>query len=75
MRHLSRLFTLFFAVVIITLSVMNREGEIVEEFEVMISEGYNRFELHIKDLEKGDYLVIVRDQYENKVSKRLVVYK
>lgn len=58
-----------------TLEVMNREGDIVEGFEVSISEGYNRFELHIKDLEKGDYLVIVRDQYGNKISKRLVVYK
>lgn len=58
-----------------TLTIMNRDGEIVEEFEVAISEGYNRFELHIKDFPKGDYLVIVRDQYENKVSKRLVVYK
>mmetsp|Transcript_12266 Transcript_12266/g.16650 ORF Transcript_12266/g.16650 Transcript_12266/m.16650 type:complete len:98 (+) Transcript_12266:384-677(+) len=58
-----------------TLSVMNRAGDIVEEFYIAISEGYNRFELHIKDLEKGDYLVTVRDEYGNKISKRLVVYK
>ncbi|GAB5424104.1 MAG: hypothetical protein Crog4KO_12510 [Crocinitomicaceae bacterium] len=57
------------------LTVMNREGDIIEEFDVAISEGYNRFELHIKDFEKGDYLVIVRDEYGNKISKRLVVHK
>jgi hypothetical protein len=58
-----------------TLTVLNQEGGIIEEFEVSISEGYNRFELHLKNIAEGDYLVIVRDQYENKISKRLVVYK
>lgn len=58
-----------------TLTVMNRQGEIVEEFDVSISEGYNRFELHIKNLEKGDYRVLVRDEFGNKIAKRLVVYK
>lgn len=56
-----------------TLTVISRSGEIVEEFEVSISEGYNRFELHIKDYEKGDYLATIRDQYGNKISKRLVI--
>ncbi|MCR9173682.1 MAG: hypothetical protein NXI10_14365 [bacterium] len=55
------------------LTVMSKSGEIVEEFEVLISEGYNRFKLYIKNYEKGEYLVTIRDQYENKVSKRLVV--
>lgn len=58
-----------------TLTVMARSGEIVEEFDVSISEGYNRFELHIKNYDKGDYLVTVRDEYSNKISKRLVVRK
>lgn len=58
-----------------TLTVMARSGEIVEEFDVSISEGYNRFELHIKDYSKGDYLATIRDEYGNKISKRLVVRK
>ncbi len=58
-----------------SLTVMARSGEIVEEFDVSISEGYNRFELHIKNYEKGDYLVTIRDEYGNKISKRLVIRK
>ncbi len=58
-----------------TLTVMSRTGEIVEEFDVSISEGYNRFELHIKNYEKGDYLATIRDEFGNKISKRLVVRK
>lgn len=57
------------------ISVMNKQGEIVEEFEVHILEGYNRFKLVIKGMEKGDYLVFIKDQYGNKIAKRLVVYK
>jgi len=55
--------------------VINKDGEIIQEFEAHISEGYNRFKLIIKGMEKGDYLVVIKDQYENKISKRLVVYK
>ncbi|MDB2656787.1 hypothetical protein N9Y60_01900 [Crocinitomicaceae bacterium] len=57
------------------LTVMSRSGEIVEEIEISIASGYNRFKLRIKDYEKGDYLVTVLDQNDNKISKRLVVYK
>ncbi len=57
------------------LTVMSREGEIIEEIEIAIASGYNRFKLRIKEYEKGDYLVTVRDQNENKISKRLVIYK
>jgi len=57
------------------LTVMSRSGEIVEEIDISIASGYNRFKLRIKDYEKGDYLVTVRDQNDNKISKRLVVYK
>lgn len=57
------------------LTVMNREGEILEEIDISIANGYNRFKLRIKDYPKGDYLISVRDQNDNKVSKRLVVYK
>jgi ribulose bisphosphate carboxylase small subunit len=56
-----------------TLTVMSRSGEIVEQFDVLISEGYNRFKLHIKDYEKGEYLATIRDEYGNKISKRLVI--
>lgn len=57
------------------LSVVNREGKVIEEADIAIAMGYNRFKLRIKDYGKGDYLVTVRDDKENKISKRLVVYK
>ena len=57
------------------LTVMSSDGEIVEEIDISIASGYNRFKLRIKEYEKGDYLVTVRDINENKISKRLVVYK
>lgn len=56
------------------LTVMSKSGEIIEEFDVLISAGYNRFKLYIKDYEKGDYLITIRNEYDNKLSKRLVVH-
>ena len=57
------------------LTVISRDGEIIEDLEISIASGYNRFKLRIKDYEKGDYLVTVRDSDDNKISKRLVIYK
>lgn len=57
------------------MTVMSRDGTIVEDLDISIAEGYNRFKLTIKNYEKGDYLVTIRDTNENKISKRLVVYK
>jgi hypothetical protein len=58
-----------------TLSVMREDGSIIQENQVGISEGYNRFQLNIKNFEPGNYLVFVKDEFGNKVSKRLVVHK
>ena len=55
--------------------VQNKEGEILIEKTVHLSEGYNRLELNIKSLPGGKYLVIVRDEFENKTSKALTVYR
>jgi hypothetical protein len=58
-----------------TVTIMKRDGTIVDELEVSIAQGYNRMKLTIKNYEKGDYLITIRDFDENKISKRLVVYK
>lgn len=58
-----------------TVTIMKRDGTIVDELEVSIAQGYNRMKLTIKNYDKGDYLIIIRDFDENKISKRLVVYK
>ena len=58
-----------------TLTVINVKGELVQEHPVSISEGYNRFQLYIKSLPKCDYRVFIKDQFGNKIAKRLVVHK
>ena len=57
------------------ISIQNKEGEILIEKVVHLSEGYNRFELNIKSLNGGKYLVIVKDEFDNKISKMLTVYR
>lgn len=57
------------------LTVMKRNGEIIHDEDISIVMGYNRLKLRIKDYEKGNYLVTIRDTNDNKISKRLVVYK
>ena len=57
------------------MTVMARDGTIVEDVDISIAVGYNRFKLVIKGYEPGDYLVTIKDTNENKISKRLVVYK
>ncbi len=55
--------------------VYSQSGEIVLEKPIHISEGYNRFIIAIKDFDAGDYQIVVQDEFGNKISKRLVVYK
>ncbi|HIP33036.1 MAG TPA: hypothetical protein EYG86_09755 [Crocinitomicaceae bacterium] len=57
------------------ITVQNKEGEIVQEKLVHLSEGYNRITLNIKSFEGGHYLVLIKDEFENKVSKTLTVYR
>jgi len=55
--------------------VMNKEGDIVLEKIVSLSEGYNRLVLNIRSFEKGEYLVLVKDEFGNKTSRSLTVYR
>jgi hypothetical protein len=40
----------------------------------MVTEGYNRLELNIKSFKEGVYFVLIKDDFENKLSKRLTIY-
>lgn len=56
------------------LRVYNQQGELVVQKNVSQSEGYNRLALSIKGFEKGDYKVIIEDQFGNKIARRLTVH-
>jgi len=55
--------------------VKNKEGETVLEKIVYLSEGYNRLELNIRNFAQGQYLVLVKDEFGNKTSRSLTVYR
>lgn len=57
-----------------TITVLDIDGDIAFEDDVEVSEGYNRFELNIKLFEQGVYRVLIRDDFDNKISKRLTIH-
>lgn len=58
----------------VNISVVNGDGELAFEVQQEVIEGYNRLELNIKLFDAGDYVVRIRDAFDNKASKRLTVY-
>lgn len=57
-----------------TLTVYSEEGDIMFDKKINIAEGYNRFVIDIKSYDAGNYQIIVKDEYDNKISKRLVIH-
>ncbi len=57
------------------ITVQNKEGDILLEKTVHLSEGYNRMALNIKGFEGGRYLVLIKDEFDNKISKALTIYR
>lgn len=57
------------------LYVKNESGDIVYQRSMPFDEGYNRAELKLNKLEKGSYIVVLRDEYGNKVSRTFNTYK
>ena len=58
----------------VNISVVNEEGDVAFETQQEVVEGYNRLELNIKLYEGGNYVVKIRDAFDNKISKRLTIY-
>ena len=56
------------------LTIYNRNGELVEKRKVDLSKGYNRCQIEIKKLDPGDYRVSIQDEFDNSLTKRLVVH-
>jgi hypothetical protein len=56
------------------ITVVNRDGDIFYEENTTAHKGENSFNLKLKKFKEDRYLVVVKDIYENKVSKGLRVY-
>ena len=56
------------------LFVKNSNGEIVYQRSFGFDEGYNRIELNIKRFEKGSYVVVLRDEFGNKITRSFNTY-
>lgn len=54
--------------------IYNQFGEIIIEKLLNKSEGYNRVTLNIKPLPEGKYLIVIEDEFGNKMSKSLVMH-
>lgn len=56
------------------MTVRNRNGEEVERIKLQLSNGYNRLVLPLKGLEAGDYLIVIKNEFDDGITRRLVVY-
>lgn len=56
------------------LRIYNTSGELIEKRKMDLSKGYNRCEIEIKKMDPGDYRVTIQDEFENTLTKRLVVH-
>ena len=57
------------------ITIINEEGEVVLIKTVQQINGYNREMLSIRNLKSGTYHVLIRDEYNNTLSRNLTVYR
>lgn len=58
-----------------SITIYSQEGDILLDKMIDISEGYNRYTINIKDFDAGNYSVVIVDEYDNKIAKRLTVHQ
>jgi hypothetical protein len=56
------------------LKIFNKSGELIQKRKLDLSEGYNRCQIEIKNLDRGEYRVTIQDEFSNALTKRLVVH-
>ena len=56
-----------------TIRVFNMDGETLFEEHMELSFGYNRVVVDTRKFEFGNYIIIVRDEFDNKLSKSLIL--
>lgn len=54
--------------------VYDQEGELVLVQHMPLSEGYNRLVVPIRNFKQGDYRVVVRNEFSDALTRRLVVH-
>lgn len=57
------------------ITIMNEQGDLVLLKTVQLIDGYNRYMLSIKNLKPGVYHVLLRDEFNNTISKNLTIYR
>lgn len=57
-----------------TFRVIDATGFAVEESTLEIATGYNRLLLNIRDYEPGKYIVVIKDEFGNKMTRDFTVY-
>lgn len=56
------------------MKIYNSDGELIQNRKLNLSKGYNRCLIEVKKLEPGEYRVSIHDEFDNKLTKRLVVH-
>ncbi|MCH2225395.1 MAG: hypothetical protein MK066_11560 [Crocinitomicaceae bacterium] len=56
------------------MTIKNKNGEEVERIKLELSDGYNRLVLPLKNFESGDYIIVIKNEFDDGISRRLVVY-
>lgn len=56
------------------MKIYNSSGELVQKRKLNLSKGYNRAQIEVKQLDPGEYRVTIFDEFDNKLTKRLVVH-
>lgn len=51
------------------LTVFNLDGETIYEERLHLKSGYNRLVVDTRKYEKGNYIVVVQDEYDNRLTK------
>jgi len=57
-----------------SMRIYSQSGDLVFEKFLTQSDGYNRTLLNIKAFEKGNYQIVIEDDFGNKISKLLVIH-
>lgn len=57
-----------------TMTVLNKEGEEVERIKLQLTDGYNRLVLSLNSFDAGEYLIVIKNEFDDGINKRLIVY-
>lgn len=56
------------------ISIYDEQGELIFYDNLTLTDGYNRLDLSLKSFDPGKYLIVVKNEFEDGITKKLVVY-